>query len=157
MVFESAKLDVVILEVGMGGRTDATNAISDDCILVSSLTAVDLDHQKFLGDTVGEIAGQKAGIARKGRPFVVGPQKYPDVMDSVKAVVETAGADLMRPPCPVANVGRGRGWSHPFFRSTPIGDSEELNVAFIGHFPTCLPRPLRGHSRPSCLSNGQGT
>ena len=95
MVFESAKLDVVVLEVGMGGRTDATNAISDDCILVSSLTAVDLDHQKFLGDTVGEIATQKAGTARKGRPFVVGPQKYPDVMDSVRAVVETAGADLI--------------------------------------------------------------
>ena len=94
-VFESAKLDIVVLEVGMGGRTDATNAVSDDCILVSSLTAVDLDHQTFLGDTVGEIATQKAGIARKGRPFVVGPQKHPDVMVSVRAVVETVGADLI--------------------------------------------------------------
>ena len=95
MAFESAKPDVVVLEVGMGGRTDATNAVSDDCILASSLTAVDLDHQRFLGDTVGEIAAQKAGIARKGRPFVVGPQKYPDVMVSVRAVVETVGADLI--------------------------------------------------------------
>lgn len=95
MAFESAKPDIVVLEVGMGGRTDATNAVSDDCILVSSLTAVDLDHQRFLGDTVGEIAAQKAGIARKGRPFVVGPQKYPDVMASVRAVVETVGADLI--------------------------------------------------------------
>ncbi|KAH9997834.1 Mur ligase [Russula vinacea] len=73
----SAKLDIVVLEVGMGGRTDATNA-------------------KFLGDTVGAIARQKAGIARKGRPFVVGPQKYPDVMVSVRTVVEEeVGAELV--------------------------------------------------------------
>ena len=95
MVFESAKLDIVVLEAGMGGRTDATNAVSDDVILVSALTAVDLDHQKFLGDTVGVIARQKAGIARKRRPFVVGPQKYPDVMVSVRTVVEEVGAELV--------------------------------------------------------------
>lgn len=95
MLFESAKLDIVVLEVGMGGLTDATNAVSDDCILVSALTAVDLDHQKFLGDTVDTIATQKAGIARNGRPFIIGPQKYPDVMVSVRAVVEEVGADLV--------------------------------------------------------------
>ncbi len=95
MLFESAKLDIVVLEAGMGGRTDATNAVSDDCILVSALTAVDLDHQKFLGDTVGTIATQKAGIARKGRPFIIGLQKYPDVMVSVGIVVEEVGANLV--------------------------------------------------------------
>jgi folylpolyglutamate synthase/dihydrofolate synthase len=95
MLFESAKLDIVVLEVGMGGRTDATNAVSDDCILVSALTAVDLDHQKFLGDTVDAIATQKAGIARKGRPFIIGPQRHPEVMVSVRAVVEEVGADLV--------------------------------------------------------------
>jgi folylpolyglutamate synthase len=62
---------------------------------VSALTAVDLDHQKFLGDTVDAISTQKAGIARKGRPFIIGPQKYPDVMVSVRAVVEEVGADLV--------------------------------------------------------------
>ena len=95
MSFESAKLDIVVLEVGMGGLTDATNAISDDSVLVSALTVVDLDHQRFLGDTVGAIARQKAGIARKGRPFVVGPQKYPDVVGSVGIVAEEVGADLV--------------------------------------------------------------
>ena len=94
-LFESAKLDIVVLEVGMGGRTDATNAISDDCVLVSALTAVDLDHQKFLGDTVDRIATVKAGIARKGRQFVVGPQKYPEVLVSVRTVVEEIGAELV--------------------------------------------------------------
>lgn len=95
MVFESAKPDIVILEVGMGGLTDATNAIPDDCVLVSALTSVDLDHQKFLGETVGEIATQKAGIARRGRPFVIGPQKHPEVLGSVRTVIENVGADLV--------------------------------------------------------------
>ncbi|KAF8270823.1 Mur ligase [Lactarius quietus] len=72
MIFESAKLDIIILEVGMGGRTDATNAISDDCVLVSALTSVDLDHQKFLGET-----------------------KHPEVLDSVRAVIENVGADMV--------------------------------------------------------------
>ncbi|KAI0250773.1 Mur ligase [Lactifluus subvellereus] len=94
-LFELAKLDVVVLEVGMGGRADATNAVSDDCVLVSALTAVDLDHQKFLGDTVDRIATEKAGIARKGRPFVVGPQRYPDVLVSVRTAVEEIGAELV--------------------------------------------------------------
>ncbi|KAI9443256.1 Mur ligase [Lactarius indigo] len=95
MLFESAKPDIVILEVGMGGLTDATNAIPDDCVLVSALTSVDLDHQKFLGETVGEIATQKAGIARRGRPFVIGPQKHPEVLGSVRTVIENVGADLV--------------------------------------------------------------
>ena len=94
--FLSAKVEIVVLEVGMGGRTDATNAIPDDAVLVSVLTVVDLDHQRFLGDTVGAIAREKAGIARKGRPFVVGPQTYPDVvLSSVRSVVEEVGADLV--------------------------------------------------------------
>ena len=94
--FASAQVEIVVLEVGMGGRTDATNAIPDDSVLVSALTAVDLDHEKMLGDTVGAIAREKAGIARKGRPFVVGPQTYPDVVvSSVRSVVEEVGADLV--------------------------------------------------------------
>ena len=72
MVFEREKVDVAVVEVGMGGRLDATNIIPDRFILVSALTAVDLDHQFFLGDTVAKIAFEKAGIARKKRPFVLG-------------------------------------------------------------------------------------
>ena len=87
-IFEAAKLDIVVVEVGMGGRHDATNVIPDDCILVSVLTAVDLDHQKFLGDTVESIAEHKAGIARPGMPFVLGAQRYPTVEVTARRVVE---------------------------------------------------------------------
>lgn len=92
VVFESAKLDIVVIEVGMGGRLDATNVIPDECILVSALTAVDLDHQAFLGNTVAEIAKEKTGIARKGKPFVLGKQKHEEV---AKAVRETVAAECV--------------------------------------------------------------
>ena len=91
-IFEQAKLDIVVVEVGLGGRLDATNIIPDEAILVSALTAVDLDHQAFLGDTVAEIAREKAGIARKGRPFVLGLQKHPEVEDVVRSIV---GGDVV--------------------------------------------------------------
>lgn len=88
-IFEAAKLDIVVIEVGMGGRHDATNVIPDDCILVSVLTAVDLDHQRFIGDTVESIAEHKTGIARPGKPFVLGAQRHPIVKVSARRVVES--------------------------------------------------------------------
>ncbi|TFY82617.1 hypothetical protein EWM64_g1399 [Hericium alpestre] len=94
LVFEREAVDMVVLEAGMGGRLDATNVIPDECVLVSALTAVDLDHQAFLGSTVADIAREKAGIARRGKPFVLGPQKYPEVAGVVAEVVTSAGAEL---------------------------------------------------------------
>ena len=94
-VFEREQVDVAVVEVGMGGRLDATNIIPDKAILVSALTAVDLDHQFFLGDTVGKIATEKAGIARKGRPFVLGFQHAEQVVVSVTKVVDDVGAVLI--------------------------------------------------------------
>ncbi|KAJ7095715.1 Mur ligase [Mycena belliarum] len=95
LIFEEAKLDVVVLEVGMGGRLDATNIIADECILVSALTAVDLDHQAVLGASVSAIAAEKAAIARKGTPFVLGSQPHPEVEAVVASVVTAAEAELL--------------------------------------------------------------
>jgi dihydrofolate synthase len=94
-IFEQSKLDIVVVEVGMGGRLDATNIIPDDAICVSALTAVDLDHQVFLGNTVADIAREKAGIVRKGRPFVLGPQKHPEVEAVVRSVVDQIGGEVV--------------------------------------------------------------
>ncbi|KIP09717.1 hypothetical protein PHLGIDRAFT_102486 [Phlebiopsis gigantea 11061_1 CR5-6] len=85
-VFEQASVDIVVLEVGMGGRLDATNVVPDECVLISALTAVDLDHQAFLGNTVREIAQEKAAIAKPHKPFVFGPQN-PSHSKVVKQVV----------------------------------------------------------------------
>ncbi|KZV67110.1 Mur ligase [Peniophora sp. CONT] len=95
LAFQRAELDVVVLEVGLGGRLDATNAIPGGCVLVSAVTAVDLDHQAFLGNTVEAIAREKTAIARPGRPFVVGPQKHDSVLIVAKAVIAEAGSDFI--------------------------------------------------------------
>lgn len=72
LTFEAAQVDFVVLEVGLGGRLDATNIIEKP--LVTAISKIALDHQKILGDTLGEIAGEKAGILKAGVPLVVYPQ-----------------------------------------------------------------------------------
>lgn len=70
-IFERSRCDVAILEVGMGGRLDATNVVDP---LLSIITRIDYDHQEWLGDTIEEIAGEKLGISRPGVPLVVAEQ-----------------------------------------------------------------------------------
>jgi dihydrofolate synthase / folylpolyglutamate synthase len=70
--FSEAKIDIVILETGMGGRLDATNAMQSN---VSVITPIDLDHQQWLGDSLEKIAFEKAGIIKPGVPVVSAPQK----------------------------------------------------------------------------------
>ncbi|KAJ3816506.1 Mur ligase [Lentinula raphanica] len=94
IIFERAAVEFVVMEVGMGGRLDATNVIPDEFVLVSALTAVDLDHQAFLGNTVAAITKEKASIARRGKPFVLGPQKHPEVADVARKVVQEVGGDF---------------------------------------------------------------
>jgi dihydrofolate synthase/folylpolyglutamate synthase len=72
-------VDLAVLEVGMGGRLDATNVVEP---LVSVITDIALDHQKFLGNTVREIAGEKAGIIRPGGTVVTLPQ-HPEANDVI--------------------------------------------------------------------------
>ncbi|KAF8638668.1 hypothetical protein AX17_002029 [Amanita inopinata Kibby_2008] len=94
-VFEDEKVDVAVVEVGMGGRLDATNILPTSVILASALTSVDLDHQAFLGPTVAHIAKEKASVARQGRPFILGKQKHKEVDEMVQTVVSEFGATLL--------------------------------------------------------------
>ncbi|KAF7422655.1 folylpolyglutamate synthase [Pleurotus ostreatus] len=96
VIFETAKVDIAVIEVGLGGRLDATNAIPDDSILVSAMTTVGVDHQAFLGNTPSAISSEKAGIARKNKPFILGKQQYPEVYDVVETIVRGVGGDLIR-------------------------------------------------------------
>ncbi|MFZ1814831.1 MAG: folylpolyglutamate synthase/dihydrofolate synthase family protein [Rhizobiaceae bacterium] len=73
ILFSEAQADFSIVEVGLGGRFDATNVITSP--LVSVITNIDLDHQAYLGDTVAKIAFEKAGIMKPGRPVVIGRQQ----------------------------------------------------------------------------------
>ncbi len=73
LLFAEHQADVVLLEVGLGGRFDATNVIANPACTV--VTPVSLDHAEYLGDTVTKIAGEKAGIFKRGAPAVIAPQE----------------------------------------------------------------------------------
>ena len=92
VAFAEAEADYTLLEVGLGGRLDATNVIDTPALTV--ITPVDLDHQQFLGETLAEIAGEKAGILKRGVTCVVGPQKE-DALDVIERQAARVGATLL--------------------------------------------------------------
>lgn len=89
-LFAQADLDVVILEVGLGGRLDATNIVDPD---IAVITSIDLDHIEFLGDNREAIGREKAGIFRQGIPVVIGE---PDCPQSVSAIAAQLDCRLLR-------------------------------------------------------------
>ena len=88
--FISHKVEVAILEVGLGGRLDAVNVFDSDCAVV---TGVDMDHMDYLGDTREQIAFEKAGIFRAGKVAVFGD---PDMPEVIAAEAQRIGAKLWR-------------------------------------------------------------
>jgi dihydrofolate synthase/folylpolyglutamate synthase len=106
VLFARHPADVLLLEVGLGGRLDATNVIEN--ALASIVTPVSMDHLEFLGDTIEKIAAEKAGIFRRGIPAVIAPQNA-----AASAVLERQ-AERIRAPLHVAgqhwhaNVENGR-------------------------------------------------
>ncbi len=91
LAFAETPADYAIIEVGLGGRLDATNVFSKPLATVA--TAVDLDHQQFLGETLSVIASEKAGIFRNSVPAVIAPQS-PDVMAVLEERAREAGAPI---------------------------------------------------------------
>jgi dihydrofolate synthase/folylpolyglutamate synthase len=89
LAFAETPADYTLLEVGLGGRLDATNVV-DPALTV--ITPVSIDHTQYLGETLAEIAGEKAGILKRGVPCVVGPQQ-----DAALAVIEAKAARLGAP------------------------------------------------------------
>ncbi len=88
-IFQQHQVDVMILEVGLGGRLDAVNIFDADCAIV---TSVDLDHQHFLGDTIEQVAFEKAGVYRAGKPAICGQNPPPH---SLQQHAHEIGADLL--------------------------------------------------------------
>lgn len=88
--FSDTKVEIVVLETGLGGRLDATNAIPSD---VSVITPIDFDHEKWLGKTISEIAAEKAGIIKPGVPVVCATQR-PEAEKEIRACAAESGAPL---------------------------------------------------------------
>lgn len=92
LAFARVPADWTLLEVGLGGRLDATNVVATPRLTI--ITPVSVDHQQYLGETLPEIAGEKAGILKRGVPCVVGPQ-LPDGLEVIEARAEQLGAPLL--------------------------------------------------------------
>ena len=106
LAFSRARADILLLEVGLGGRLDATNLVAAPALSV--ITPVSLDHQQFLGDTVAAVAGEKAGILKREVAAVIAPQTA-EAAGVIAARAEAVGAPLHR---------HGREWT---VQPTPTG------------------------------------
>lgn len=95
LAFSRTPADYLILEVGLGGRLDATNVVEKPALSV--ITTIDYDHQQYLGDTLTAIAHEKAGILKPGVPAVIGPQP-----DEARTEIEKV-AEIRRSPLNIAN------------------------------------------------------
>lgn len=91
LAFAETPADYVLLEVGLGGRLDATNVVTPRLCVI---TPISIDHQQYLGETLGEIAGEKAGILKPGVPCVVGPQPA-EAWDVIVDRAAVVGAPLI--------------------------------------------------------------
>ena len=92
LAFARTPADYTLLEVGLGGRLDATNVIASPALTI--ITPVSIDHEQFLGDTLGKIAFEKAGILKRGVPCVVGPQSD-EALEVIEAQAARLGAPLI--------------------------------------------------------------
>lgn len=91
LAFSRYPADYTLLEVGLGGRLDTTNVIAPPALTV--ITPVSIDHQQYLGETLGEIAGEKAGILKQNVPCIVAPQQDA-ALDVIEAKAERLTAPL---------------------------------------------------------------
>ncbi len=92
LAFSIVPADFTLLEVGLGGRFDATNVIEKPALTI--ITPVSIDHTQFLGETLAEIAGEKAGILKRGVPCIVGPQPE-EALAVIEARAESLGAPVI--------------------------------------------------------------
>jgi len=104
--FRRTKVDIAVLETGMGGRWDATNVVTP---VVSVITPVGLDHVAYLGPDVASIAAEEAGIIKSGRP-VVSSRQHPDAADVIRRTVTAHGARLVRTEDAVAVRRKSEDW-----------------------------------------------
>lgn len=130
--FARSSIDVMIVEVGMGGRLDSTNVLSP---MVSCITTVGLDHQEFLGSTLGAIAREKAGILRAGRPGVIARQPNEaavairSLAGEIDARLHEEGADFGLQDQNGALGYRSEGWTIEALSLGLLGRHQHSNAA----------------------------
>lgn len=108
--------DYTLLEVGLGGRLDATNVVARPALTI--ITPVSMDHEQYLGDTLAKIAAEKAGIIKRGVPCIVGPQP-PEAMEEIETTAARLGAPLL---------AHGQHW-HAFAENGRLTYQDETGLA----------------------------
>lgn len=128
LLFAGHRADVSVLEVGLGGRLDATNAVDAVAVVV---TAIDLDHQQLLGPTIDAIAREKAAVIKPGS-LVVAADNRPDVLDVIRGRCRQVGAELVMATADVsAQVDMADGRVR-LQLSTPVRHYADLTLALRG-------------------------
>jgi dihydrofolate synthase/folylpolyglutamate synthase len=131
--FAEERVDLAVVEVGLGGRLDATNLCDP---VLSVITPIGLDHQEYLGNTLAAIAREKAGILRAGRPAVVWIEE-PEAAESVRAAAAEIGADLRFASSEVAIEGiEPLGWEGQRVRLATPARGYDLGLALLGDHQT---------------------
>ena len=136
--FAEAAVEVQVIEVGLGGRLDATNVLD---AAVAVITSVSLDHTQVLGDTVGEIAADKAGIIKPGAIAVIAPQS-PEALAPLLSACERVGArpvlvgrDITWEPLPAAgSPGHPAAPRHQGLRVYGLRHTYELELPLLGEY-----------------------
>jgi dihydrofolate synthase/folylpolyglutamate synthase len=130
IAFLAPRVDRLVCEVGLGGRLDATNALD---LGVAVITNVDLDHQKYLGDTIAAIAQEKAAIIKRGNQVVTGCEGEALEIVEAKAVAESA--TLWRLGREIRVQSSGRGWDgHVLSVSGPDFGHHGLELPLLGDY-----------------------
>lgn len=157
--FAKAACDIVVLETGLGGRLDATNVVQSE---ISAITTISLEHQQILGDTLEEIAKEKAGIIKEGKPVVVGnvPEK---AKKEIIQIADEKGSPVLKyepnewnhiplatkyqrinlsTADKIARVMNKEGWSLDTSKWPSAIDNLRINTGFFGRFEIVGQNPL---------------
>jgi len=125
-LFRRASVDIAVIEVGLGGRLDATNVIDP---LLTAITSIAFDHQQYLGSSLAEIAGEKAGIVKPGVPMIVG-ELDAEPYAAIARIARERGAPLVRAAEGVTVDARADGGTIRL--RTPVRDYGDVTVGLAG-------------------------
>ncbi len=136
--FARQEVDVIVLETGVGGRLDATSVVKAPKLCM--ITSISLDHTKVLGDTLPQIAAEKAGIIRPGAPVVLAENK-PEVRSVVKAEADRNGCEYIYSGDVMVNEAgnyRTENFNYEKLETSLIGDYQMQNVSAVLCAAACL-------------------
>ena len=139
--FAERKVDIAILEVGLGGRLDATNIVEP---ILSIITDIALDHMDYLGNTIAEIAAEKAGILRAGGTLITLPQ-HPEANQAIGEAAATLNLRAISAADYIPPATHGNGSTDPFHSTPDEPLARNRYILTLGNQPLHVDSPLTGH------------